>query len=74
MLTVLVNLNSFSSAYKIQAGARCNCVIERPLLVVWIVGSISHGGPTELVLVPASAPRLVQQRAWCVLACLGDSP
>ena len=28
------------------------------------------GGPIELFLVPASAPRLVQQRPWYVLSCL----
>ena len=28
-------------------------------MVRWVVGSILHGGPTELFLVPASAPRLV---------------
>ena len=38
----------------------------------WIVGSNLHGGPIELLLVPASAPRLVQQRPWYVLSCLWD--
>ena len=28
--------------------------------------------PIELCLVPASAPRLVQQRLWYVLSCLWD--
>ena len=28
-------------------------------MVRWVVGSILHGGPIELYLVPASAPRLV---------------
>ena len=32
----------------------------------------SWGGPIELFLVPASAPRLVQQRPWYVLSCLWD--
>ena len=32
---------------------------ERSLLVRWVVGSILHGGPIELCLVPTSAPRLV---------------
>ena len=31
-------------------------------MVQWVVGSILHGGPIELFLVPASAPRLVYQR------------
>ena len=41
-------------------------------MVRWVIGSILHGGPIELFLVPASAPRLVQQRPWCVLSCLRD--
>ena len=32
----------------------------------------SWGGPIELFLVPASAPRLVLQRQWYVLSCLWD--
>ena len=32
----------------------------------------SWGGPIELYLVPASAPRLVKQRPWYVLSCLWD--
>ena len=32
----------------------------------------SWGGPIELFLVPASAPRLVKQRPWYVLTCLLD--
>ena len=42
-------------------------------MVRWIVGSILHGGPIELFFVPASVPRLVQQRPWYVLSCLSDS-
>ena len=34
----------------------------------------SWGGPIELFLVPASAPRQVQQRPWYVLSCLLDGP
>ena len=33
----------------------------------------SRGGLIELLLVPASAPRLVLQRPWYVLSCLLDS-
>ena len=29
-------------------------VVERPLMMRWIVGSILHGGPIKLFLVPAS--------------------
>ena len=32
----------------------------------------SLGGPIELFLVPASAPRFVYQRPWYVLSCLWD--
>ena len=32
----------------------------------------SWGGPIELFLVPASAPRLVYQGPWYVLSCLWD--
>ena len=32
----------------------------------------SRGGPIELFLIPASAPRLVQQRPLYVLSCLWD--
>ena len=42
-----------------KKGARCSSVIERSLLVRWVIGSILHGGPIELFLVPASALRLV---------------
>ena len=41
-------------------------------MVLWVVGSILHGGPIELFLVPDSAPRLVYQRPWYVLSCLWD--
>ena len=34
---------------------------ERSLIVQWVVGSILHGGPIELFVVP-----------WCVLFCLWD--
>ena len=33
----------------------------------------SWGGPIELFLVPASAPRLVYQQLWYVSSCLWDS-
>ena len=32
----------------------------------------SRGGPIELFLIPASAPRLVLQRLWYVISCLWD--
>ena len=53
-------------------GARCNSVARafahgtkgRRIDPSW-------GGPIELFLDPASAPRLVEQRLWYVLSCLG---
>ena len=53
-------------------GAGRSSEVGRSLMVRWIVGSILHGGPSELFLVPASAPHLVQQRPWFVLSCLWD--
>ena len=55
------------------AGARCSSVVR-----AFAHGAMgrridpSWGGPIELFLVPASAPRLVQQRPWYVLFCLWD--
>ena len=53
-------------------GAGRSSEVKRSLMVRWIVGSILHGGSTELFLIPASAPRLVQQRPCYVLSCLWD--
>ena len=36
-------------------------MVKHPLMVLWVVGLIPHSGSTELVHVPASAPRLVYQ-------------
>ena len=33
----------------------------------------SWGGPIELFLVPATAPRLVYEMLWYVLSCLWDA-
>ena len=41
-------------------------------MVQWLIESIPHGGPIELFRIPASAPRLVQQRSRYVLSCLWD--
>ena len=41
--------------------ARCSSMVEHPLMMRWVVGSILHGGPFELFLVPASVPRLVDK-------------
>ena len=39
--------------------SQISSVVERPLMVRWVVGSITLGGPIELFLVAASAPQLV---------------
>ena len=41
--------------------------------MIWVVGLILHGGPMELFLIPASAPRLVKQKPWYMLSCLWDN-
>ena len=57
----------------LAAGARCSSVVR-----AFARGAMgrridpSWGGPIELILVPASAPRLVKQRSWYVLSCLWD--
>ena len=38
----------------------------------WVFGSIPHGIPIELFLLPVSVPRLVQEMPWYVLSCLWD--
>ena len=47
------------NALFIQGGAACSAMVEHPLVVQWVVRSIHHGGRNELLLAPASAPRLV---------------
>ena len=47
-------------------GARCSSVVRA------FAHGVRWGGPIELFLVAASAPRLVQQRPWYVLSCLWD--
>ena len=66
-MTVDVNFSYAESSiifrFRIQTysekGARCSSVVRAFLMVRWVVGSILHGGPIELFLVPASDPRLV---------------
>ena len=45
-------------------------MVECLLVVCWVVGSIPHGGLTELFLVSVSAPQLMYKRLWYVLSCL----
>ena len=35
-------------------GARCSSIVEHLLVVWWLFGSISHGGPIEPFHIPAS--------------------
>ena len=49
----------FNDALNTFWGAGRSSEVERLLMVRWIVGSILHGGPIELFLIPASAPQLV---------------
>ena len=45
-----------------SVGSRCSYVVERVLMVRWVVESIPHSGPIELFFVPASVALLVYQR------------
>ena len=64
--------NTSNRTPPVLQGARCSSVWkERSLMVRWVVGSILHGEPTELFLVPASAPRLavvcaILSVGWCI--------
>ena len=40
-------------------------------MVRWVVGSILHGGPIELFLVPASAPRRITKAVVCEILSMG---
>ena len=57
----------FTNIYALFHGARSSSVVERSLVVRWVVGSIFHGGPIELFLVTVSV-----QRPWYMLSCLWD--
>ena len=39
-------------------------------MVQWVIGSIIHGGPIELFLIPASSPRL-SKAVVCVILSVG---
>ena len=40
------------------------------LMVLWVTGSIPLDGTSELFLIPASAPQIIERRPWYVLSCL----
>ena len=48
----------------VSVGRRCSSEVERPLIVRWVVGSIAHGEPIELFLVPASVTRRGMCYPW----------
>ena len=60
------------STVSVPRGARCSSVVR-----VFAHGAMgrqidpSWGGPIELFLVSASAPRLMHQRLWCVILSVG---
>ena len=53
-------------------GTRCNYVVERPLVVRCVVGSIPHGGTSDQLLTSSNIPRPVYQKPWYVIFCLRD--
>ena len=44
-------------------------MVKRSLIVRWVVGSIHHGGPIEIFLVPAGAG--VQKAVVCAILSVG---
>ena len=55
-----VSLNKTFPSYLPEfAGVRCTSVVQRPLMVRCVVGSILQGGFIKLCLVPAIAQQLV---------------
>ena len=51
-------------------GGVCGSVVEHPLLVQWVVGSIIPGGPIELFPVSTSVPQLVNKgHGMCYPVC-----
>ena len=73
LTTQYENVSMTGRAILFSSGARCSSVVR-----AFAHGAMgrrvdpSWGGPIELFLVPASAPRLVYQRPWYVLSCLWD--
>ena len=46
-------------------------VVEPPLMVRWVVGSIPHGGPIKIFLVPGNVPRYVTKTVVCAILSVG---
>ena len=51
--------SSLWQAVKEVQGTRCSSEVECLLIAPWVIRLISHGGPTELFVVPASPLQLV---------------
>ena len=45
--------------FHIEMRVECSSMVECPLMVWFVVGSILPGGPIKLFLIPVSAPQLV---------------
>ena len=61
-----------SSTTGVTKAVVSSSVVEHPVIVRWVVGSILYGGSNELFPVPSSDQRLVQQRSWYVSSSLWD--
>ena len=48
-----------ASSFSTHTNSYAQAQYIKLLMVHWVVGSIFHGGPIELFLIPASAPSLV---------------
>ena len=51
-----------NKAHMYWSGARRSYMVESPLMVICVDGSIPHGGPIELFIVPVRFP---QGRGMC---------
>ena len=61
-LFILLGRGAIEDLFIHSVGSRCSRVVERVLMVRWVVESIPHSGPIELSFVPASVALLVYQR------------
>ena len=65
MLLKTKTKKTYAVFFKTIHGARCSSVVECPLMVRWVIGSI----PRELILFPTSAALLVNKRDLCFPVC-----
>ena len=54
----------FKSVFVGCPDQKFSSMIECSIMVRCVIRSVSHGGPTKLFLVPASAPQLVLSCLW----------